>query len=42
MHESTGSWSTVFALVITLDFVTAILAIAVLKPMRGKLLAAKG
>lgn len=42
MHESTGSWSTVFAVVITLDFVTAILAIAVLKPMRGKLLAAKG
>ncbi|HEY5291401.1 MAG TPA: oxalate/formate MFS antiporter [Burkholderiales bacterium] len=42
MHESTGSWSTVFAVVITLDFLTAFLAIAVLKPMRGKLLTAKG
>ena len=42
MHESTGSWSTVFAVVITLDFLTAFLAIAVLKPMRGKLLAANG
>jgi OFA family oxalate/formate antiporter-like MFS transporter len=42
MHESTGSWSAVFAVVITLDFVTAFLAIAVLKPMRGKLLATKG
>jgi MFS family permease len=41
MHESTGSWTAVFAVVITLDFVTAMLAIAVLKPMRGKLLAAK-
>ncbi len=42
MHESTGTWTSVFAVVITLDFITAILAIAVLKPMREKLLAAKG
>ena len=41
MHESTGSWSTVFAVVITLDFLTAFLAIAVLRPMRRKFLAAK-
>jgi MFS transporter, OFA family, oxalate/formate antiporter len=41
MHESTGSWTTVFALVISLDFITAFLAIAVLRPMRAKLLAAK-
>ena len=42
MHESTGTWTSVFAVVITLDFITAILAIAVLKPMREKLLTAKG
>ena len=42
MHESTGNWTSVFAVVITLDFITAILAIAVLKPLRGKLLAEKG
>jgi OFA family oxalate/formate antiporter-like MFS transporter len=39
MHESTGSWSSVFIVVISLDFLAAILAIAVLKPMREKLLA---
>ena len=39
LHESTGSWPTVFALVITLDFITALLAIAVLKPMRARLVA---
>ena len=42
MHESTGTWTSVFAVVITLDFITAILAIAVLKPRREKLLAATG
>jgi MFS family permease len=42
MHESTGSWVTVFAVVITLDFITAFLAIAVLRPMRAKLMAGKG
>jgi len=39
LHESTGSWPTVFAVVITLDFTTALLAIAALKPMRARLLA---
>ena len=39
MHETTGSWSTVFITVIALDFIAALLAIAVLKPMREKLLA---
>ena len=40
MHESTGSWPAVFAVVISLDFATAFLAIAVLKPMRARLLVA--
>jgi OFA family oxalate/formate antiporter-like MFS transporter len=40
MHEATGSWIPVFAVVITLDIVTALLAIAVLKPMRQKYLRA--
>src|ERR1700709_1715593 len=40
LHEATGSWSTVFAVVISLDVITALLAIAVLKPMRAKYLAA--
>jgi MFS transporter, OFA family, oxalate/formate antiporter len=39
MHERTGSWSSVFIVVIALDFAAAILAIAALKPMREKLLA---
>ena len=39
MHERTGGWSTVFIAVIALDFIAAILAIAVLKPMREALLA---
>jgi OFA family oxalate/formate antiporter-like MFS transporter len=34
LHESTGSWFPVFAVIITMDFTTAVLAIAVLKPMR--------
>jgi OFA family oxalate/formate antiporter-like MFS transporter len=42
LHERTGNWTTVFATVITLDFIAAFLAIAVLKPMRGKLLARPG
>jgi MFS transporter, OFA family, oxalate/formate antiporter len=41
MHESTGSWASVFIVVIVLDFITALLAIAVLKPMRARLLAAR-
>jgi OFA family oxalate/formate antiporter-like MFS transporter len=39
MHEKTGSWSSVFIAVISLDFIAALLAIAVLKPMRARLLA---
>ena len=39
MHEKTGSWSSVFIAVISLDFIAAFLAIAVLKPMRARLLA---
>jgi OFA family oxalate/formate antiporter-like MFS transporter len=39
MHEITGSWSSVFIAVISLDFIAAFLAIAVLKPMRARLLA---
>ncbi len=41
MHERTGGWSTVFIAVIALDFIAAILAIAVLKPMRATLLASR-
>jgi MFS family permease len=36
LHEASGSWLPVFAVVISLDILTALLAIAVLKPMRGK------
>ncbi|RXZ32331.1 oxalate/formate MFS antiporter [Oxalobacteraceae bacterium CAVE-383] len=38
LHEVTGSWVVVFGVVITLDVLTALLAIAVLKPMRKKYL----
>jgi oxalate/formate antiporter len=40
LHDSTGSWIPVFAVIITMDFTTAVLAIAVLKPMRIRWLAA--
>jgi oxalate/formate antiporter len=36
LHESTGSWIPVFAVIITMDFTTAALAIGVLKPMRRR------
>jgi MFS family permease len=36
LHESTGSWIPVFAVIITMDFATALLAIAVLKPLRRR------
>jgi OFA family oxalate/formate antiporter-like MFS transporter len=39
MHEATGSWSSVFIVVIALDFLAAFLAIAVLKPLRERVLA---
>jgi oxalate/formate antiporter len=35
LHDSTGSWSTVFGLAIGADLLTTVLAIAVLKPMRA-------
>jgi oxalate/formate antiporter len=40
LHDSTGSWIPVFAVIIVMDFTTAALAIAVLKPMRQRWLAA--
>jgi MFS family permease len=40
LHQVTDSWIPVFAVVITLDILTAIIAIAVLKPMRQKYLRA--
>ncbi len=36
LHASTGSWIPVFAVIITMDFTTAGLAIAALKPMRRR------
>jgi OFA family oxalate/formate antiporter-like MFS transporter len=36
LHEASGSWLPVFAVVISLDILTALLAIAVLKPMRRR------
>jgi OFA family oxalate/formate antiporter-like MFS transporter len=42
LHESTGSWIPVFAVIITMDFATATLAIAALKPMRRRWLTAVG
>src|SRR5260370_11188815 len=35
MHDSSGSWFSVFWLIIVLDGLTAILALFVLKPMRA-------
>ncbi len=37
MHERTGNWSSVFVVVIALDFVAAGLAISVPKPVRARL-----
>lgn len=39
MHEATGSWTPVFMTVIGMDFMTAFLALIILKPMRRKFLA---
>jgi MFS transporter, OFA family, oxalate/formate antiporter len=36
LHEATGSWIPVFATIIAMDFATAALAIAALKPMRRR------
>jgi OFA family oxalate/formate antiporter-like MFS transporter len=40
LHDATGNWTSVFGVAITADIVTAILAIAVLKPMRARYMAA--
>jgi len=34
LHDATGSWLPVFSIIIGLDILTGILALAVLKPMR--------
>jgi hypothetical protein len=34
LHDMTGSWMPVFAIVITMDVITGLLAIGALKPMR--------
>jgi len=39
LHDSAGSWTPVFSLAIGADLLTAVLAIAVLKPMRAAYLA---
>jgi oxalate/formate antiporter len=41
MHQHAGSWVPVFGTAITLDITTAVLAIAVLKPMRSRFLVAQ-
>jgi OFA family oxalate/formate antiporter-like MFS transporter len=41
LHEASGSWIPVFAVVISLDTLTALLAIAVLEPMRRKYLGSR-
>ncbi len=37
LHDVTGSWIPVFGVVITLDLLAVVLAIALLKPLRAKL-----
>ena len=38
LHDSTGSWTPVFSIAIGADLLTAALALALLKPMRGRFL----
>ncbi len=40
LHEATGTWTTVFGVAITADLLTAVLAIAVLKPLRARYIGA--
>jgi oxalate/formate antiporter len=42
LHDATGSWTPVFALVIGMDLLTAVLAYFVLKPVRSRYLQARG
>jgi len=37
LHEATNNWTIVFAVMIVMDFATAIMAVAVLKPLRQRL-----
>src|SRR5476649_1771954 len=41
LHDMTGSWLPVFAIIITLDILTGILALVALKPMRSAYLKAR-
>jgi hypothetical protein len=36
LHDASGSWTPVFAVIIAMDFTTAALAIFALKPMRRR------
>jgi len=38
-HDATGGWESVFGVAIAADLLTAVLAIAVLKPIRRRYLA---
>src|SRR5690606_35312089 len=38
MHDATGSWTPVFVTVICMDFLTAFLALIILKPVRRRFL----
>ena len=40
LHQETGSWTPVFSIAIGADLLTALLALAVLKPMRRRLMSA--
>ena len=40
LHQATGNWTSVFGVAIAADFATALLAIAVLKPLRAAYLRA--
>ena len=41
LHAATGTWTAVFGVAIAADLLTAVLAIAALKPLRGRLLAGR-
>ena len=36
LHEATGTWSSVFGVAIVADLLTALLAVAALKPLRAR------
>lgn len=40
LHEATGTWTSVFGVAITADLLTALLAVAALKPLRARYLRA--